>query len=102
MGALRVKLDLVDSYGTARGPNINTLYISRTEPFDSDQSIYEYYVALVPESEWEWDSTQTLDGVMQFKELITPHAKFLHAYNDGAELCAMRAMLALKDAGMIR
>ena len=100
MGALKVGLDIVDSYGTTL-TTIQELYIFRTAKLEDISGVYEYYVTLVPNASLEWVNERAFTDNVEQASLATPHAKFLHKYDDGAELCAARAIIALKDAGMI-
>lgn len=98
MGALRYMIDLTDDYGNTRSPSITTLHIWRSEE-KGDGVGLKYYASRQPPAEAEYVEEANLTGVTYVRH-YTNAVEFYHDYDDGAELCVARAILALKEAGL--
>jgi hypothetical protein len=75
------------------------MYIWRTEAVAED-GWAEYYVTRQPPDYVEIITDSTMDGSVYNQIIVDKHAKFKHRYDDGAEICTARAILALEEAGL--
>lgn len=99
MGALRFRVDIVDEWGTApKMPMISELYIWRSE-HKGDGVGLKYYASRRPPADQEYEEQTNFTGVTYIRH-YTNAVEFYHDYDDGAELCVARAILALKEAGL--
>jgi hypothetical protein len=102
MGALTAQVMLTgDGGGYIKA--VSEIYIWRTDHIGSgtiDDATFEYYATRVPPAGVEIVEDSTLDGRILERAVTSPHVKFMHRYNDGAELCIARAIIALQEAGM--
>ncbi len=103
MGALRARATLTEDNGVPV-KDLSDIYIWRTDHIGSgpvDDATFEYYATRVPPAHVDRvEDMMTLTGKVVNSSVTTPHVKFMHRYNDGAELCIARAIIALQEAGM--
>lgn len=102
MGALRARATLTEDNGVPVHA-LSDIFIWRTDHVGNgtvDDATFEYYATRVPPAGVEIVEDSTLDGRILERAVTSPHVKFMHRYNDGAELCIARAIIALQEAGM--